>query len=570
MSQEVAGIRETLELSDDDDCMFPSAPSPPNGQFESVQSSSDLLFGHGPHPVTADLLEPLPEEIRQNLLDLYRDRVDCIFKGTFWPAAFNAIGQLYNDQDDVPYSSSIRALEFSLYFMAICTLNQDECQSIMGEDKPKLLRKYRTAVEIAMSRAQLLQNPDKLVLQSFIIYLLGLRTCMQYSTCWTLLATAVRVANAIGLPNKLYTGRTEIGDELKLRMWYCIGMLDTMTSYDRGLPPITTIDDFHRVPLNVNDTDMSGYVAPTIPSTGFTSMSFFYVIQESVRCSRSLLAVRSAGDGSWTDWDEKLRLVADFEERMRQHCDQIQHIPYPFARYVQYYAQDVLLNFKLVLRRPPYRTKTSPAPPWDNLDLMQCTTEILELDLKLATDKEVAPWAWLPRSWIKWYALAVLLAELCEPRCSELTERAYSVAKDAFNRYNPLIIDTDLKSVWKPVSKLMRRVEDFRIAKMQIHSEPQGMPQQPPSDMQYISNGTTNGHNTSSAGTNLSALTIDDSSNSPWGRSFEGPMFSVLTHNDPIWQSNTDELSATDNTSWLNWDNFLGDVSGSWDLHAVI
>lgn len=125
-------------------------------------------------------------------MTIYHDRVDCLFKATYWPAAETVIRKKY-DNDEKPSSAAtnaattttttmttstssassevLNALEQSIYFMAICTMTESECEQMMYESKKNLLHRHRHAVEAALTRSEFLVNPDKLTLQSFVLYL---------------------------------------------------------------------------------------------------------------------------------------------------------------------------------------------------------------------------------------------------------------------------------------------------------------------------------------------------------------------------------------------------------------
>jgi hypothetical protein len=101
-------------------------------------------------------------------------------------------------------------------------------------------------------------------------------------------------------------------------------------------------------------------------------------------------------------------------------------------------------------------------PSNDEFNVLEVATEVLERNMRLKVP-EIAPWAW--KSWVKWYALALVLAELCGQPEPMLAERAFYVAKESFENYAPLIADAEAGMLWKPIVKLMRRVKHIRETK---------------------------------------------------------------------------------------------------------
>lgn len=60
---------------------------------------------------------------------------------------------------------------FGIYCMAVCSMTQDECSSIFGEDVNTLLARYQAGARQALSRAGLLRSSDMTILQAFVLYL---------------------------------------------------------------------------------------------------------------------------------------------------------------------------------------------------------------------------------------------------------------------------------------------------------------------------------------------------------------------------------------------------------------
>ena len=109
------------------------------------------------------------------LLDIYRDRVDCLFKVTHL-AGIRGYLKERDTSGRLPYAASALALEQAILFMAICTMTENECRVMLYEEKVALTSRYRGAAEMAISRAGLLTTPDKLVLQAFVLYLVRSET----------------------------------------------------------------------------------------------------------------------------------------------------------------------------------------------------------------------------------------------------------------------------------------------------------------------------------------------------------------------------------------------------------
>ena len=94
---------------------------------------------------------------------------------------------------------------------------------------------------------------------------------------WTLLALAVRMAEAINLHlNEGSSKCTPFETEMRRRCWHALGGLDINAAVDRGTEPMLA-GKLHSVavPANVNDTDIYPEMKePIVSREGFFDMSF--------------------------------------------------------------------------------------------------------------------------------------------------------------------------------------------------------------------------------------------------------------------------------------------------------
>ena len=455
LSEEVTGLRETLEESDEEDILENPSNDDLEGTPATLVPAHSLLFNH--HSTEPDMLQRPFNPTRKVLLHVYHTRVDCLFKALHWPTTSKAIEGHYNEPGTTS-SPSLRALEFAIYFAAICSMNDIETTSMLFSDRQSLMGRYRRAAEISMTKARLLQDPDLTVLQAFVIYLLGLHAYREYATSWSLLPVAVRIANGLGLPSNTAHARSPLERELRRRVWFCIAVLDSKTSMDRGFAPMIPVNDLSNPPSITSDSELTQRAA--LPSTLTSNeMAFCHVTYQATICARKLCDPPT-GDSS--SWDAKVSVVSKFDQSMKSFRSVLDASKDPYAQFTAFAAKDIALNMHLLARRPPYRCKQCPVPPSDDFNILERTTEILQRGLQKTNDSTFAPWAWFTKAWVKWHTLAVLLAELCVPRSGDLAERAFLVAQATYSQYSELVSQPDAGMLWKPVAKLYRRVQQVR------------------------------------------------------------------------------------------------------------
>lgn len=68
---------------------------------------------------------------------------------------------------------ALEALKFAVYFAAVCTFSEPECQQRFQEGRDKVSDKFRLATEVMLCRASLQTTKDITVLQAFAIYLVS-------------------------------------------------------------------------------------------------------------------------------------------------------------------------------------------------------------------------------------------------------------------------------------------------------------------------------------------------------------------------------------------------------------
>ena len=88
---------------------------------------------------------------------------------------------------------------FSIYYMTILTLTQDEAILRFGLDRQKALDRFRFATEQALARAGFLLSQDITLLQAFHLYIGSLSRDLDDSSVPTMVNLMVNIAQSMGL-----------------------------------------------------------------------------------------------------------------------------------------------------------------------------------------------------------------------------------------------------------------------------------------------------------------------------------------------------------------------------------
>lgn len=167
LSSAFAGPKDGLENTDDvgdasgsiDDQFLQSDTS--YGSLEPHR----LLFGDTSLGHTTFNLSPA---LKDHLLNVYKERVDCIFKPLHWPSSLAAIQEQGLKYQDKTEKAVIRALEYALYFTSACTLFDYEL-----DQRQEIVDALRQECENGLVRAGLLATTSCRLLQAFVRYLVS-------------------------------------------------------------------------------------------------------------------------------------------------------------------------------------------------------------------------------------------------------------------------------------------------------------------------------------------------------------------------------------------------------------
>jgi hypothetical protein len=323
-------------------------------------------------------------------------------------------------------------------------------------------------------------------------------------------------------------------------------MMDTHAALDRGTLPVISYDDLGPPPLELDDKDMSPTFVPSTSSPGFNEMSFFSMGHMSVTCHKKLLQMSGSTED---EWREKLRIVQEYDTTMHHKYCNIDSSASLIQRLANFSTLEITTSMHLLLRRPPYRQEKEVVPAWDDFDVLKVGATVLERSL-LVNGPEFRIFEW--KSWVKWHALAVVLAELLSRPPGPSTEKTFMVASKCYDVYARVIADSEGGMLWKPIAKLMRR-----LRKMRGHTPPTPDPEQPdfpPAVISLPKDGLDLPGNY-----NLNGLTIQE------------PLPSYQVPADLVWYDNGnagtafldggDLLMGNYHDPQLNWDMFLDEVN---------
>ncbi|GAD96241.1 C6 transcription factor [Paecilomyces variotii No. 5] len=457
--QETRGLRQVLDTTSKEPTEVTEESSDVNAQLLGF---SPQEHGHSPLEKShiRDILEQYSTPgVSIKLSEIYLQRVDPLFKVIHRPSLS---AYLFKKQKYLDYTHghpAVEALICSIEYAAVCSLTDEECLSLMGENKIPVISTYHMATELALSRAGLFTRNDVTALQAFIIYLLATRTHDSSRKVWTMLSLAIRISQALylHLENTPFPVET-FEREMRRRLWFAVGLLDTQASLDRATEPMIPGSWLKsNLPSPIDDCDIHfGFNGPLKRREGFTEMNFTLILCKAQYFTR-LLNFSFSQETRAKDLNERQRYVDEF----RQTTSILLRGSRPEKEALHWYmnkvAELVSADLQLLVFRPLQRHGDWKPPQVGGSSLLTLAVGIIETSYATLNNTRILPWRWLEVIFVQWYALAVSIAEFCVCEDMSLVERHWSTVESAFDRFRDLVADSERGMLWRPIENLMER-----------------------------------------------------------------------------------------------------------------
>lgn len=241
------------------------------------ETAHHFLFGSPASTAAVTTMHPDQARIFR-LWQVYLDNVNPLLKVTHTPTLqariIDAMGNLGN------VSAPLEALMFSIYCLAVLSLTNPQCESMLGSPKRDLLSGYQFACRHALLNCNVLQSSDHDCLTALFLYLVTLRTRSQTRNyplltvmlvnqvsikpstdpraLSSLLAVAIHGVQRLGYHREaMNTGRPVLEGELRRRLWWALVSFEhrVCETYNHRTTTLSVAWNCH-VPLNLNDFEL--------------------------------------------------------------------------------------------------------------------------------------------------------------------------------------------------------------------------------------------------------------------------------------------------------------------------
>ncbi|RWA07256.1 hypothetical protein EKO27_g7849 [Xylaria grammica] len=196
------------------------------------------------------------------------------------PSPAHAFLEATTDPSAIP--KNVEALLFSIYVMAVATLDEKECQQQLGCAKEEAYQRFSTGCRIALMRIGILKTYDLVVLQALVLYFFSLAGRVDRHAAWILNGVTVRVAQKMGLHRDgELLGLPPFETEMRRRIWWQIILIDTVYALMSGLGQSLLPRSWDtKQPNNIHDADLYPTMTTLQPRNGPTDMIYCLVCYE--------------------------------------------------------------------------------------------------------------------------------------------------------------------------------------------------------------------------------------------------------------------------------------------------
>ncbi|KEF59482.1 uncharacterized protein A1O9_04326 [Exophiala aquamarina CBS 119918] len=444
-----------------------------------------VFFGAGVANIDLSTLHPAPIQIFQ-LWQIYLDNVNPLLKVTHVPSLQSRIIEAVGDLNSI--SHTLEALMFSIYCTAILSLQVDECQTTFGSSQSDLLARYRFGCQQALLNSGFLRSDDRDCLTALLLYLISIRPAAVPVSLATILATAIRIAQRMGIQSEATLAKLPaLEAEMRRRLWWALVLFDTRVSETTNHGEVTLGPTWDcKIPLNVNDSDLRPGMKEPRAFQGTTTDALFAVVRSKLgdflryntlhlditNPVLKQIARPSQSDSISGETDDISRLEAEIEAKYLKFCDE--ENPLHFLTIWTTRAQ--LAKWRLMEHCLKYIDDASIARTESQRDTAtSIAMRVLQCDTKIMSSPLTRGFVWLHHLYFPFPAYLQVAQDLRTRPHSKLNRQAWEVLSDDYEAWSKYLDDKEGRGkspVFLIFAKLILQAWDTSKTSGHIQQEP--------------------------------------------------------------------------------------------------
>jgi Fungal specific transcription factor domain len=427
-----------------------------------ADESNEFVLGLTPNSNLVQHLHPSSDNIFK-IWQVFLENVNPMTKIVHYPSLQRQLVKASADLENIP--KGLECLMFAIYTIAVGSLDDSECEALLGEARKTLLSRYRHGARRALARARFLGTADLVVLQAFVLYVLSIRPESDARTVWTLAGVANRIAQSMGVHRDgKALGVPPFETELRRRLWWQITILDFRSAELTGSGRFGDISlSDTEVPINVNDSDIwPGMKSSPVASTRPTELVICLLRCEFGKFWKDKLMqkTREGGEGvsQVTSDINNIRLgfansAPDISTQERDHfIDELEHrLEEKFLRYCEpaiptqfatsLIARSAINSMRLMAHHPRRYKDESQIPDAERALLWKTAIKLLEGDNLACSTKGLKRFMWHTRVYFQWQALIYILSQLKKHATGEDVDAAWRQIDEIYDNHPEFIIE---------------------------------------------------------------------------------------------------------------------------------
>ncbi|KAI9848020.1 MAG: hypothetical protein M1838_000666 [Thelocarpon superellum] len=357
-----------------------------------IAPAPTLFFGGVPGQ--SSLMSFLPSKMAADrLIEQYMISVHpmcrCVHRPTFERQYANFWGDV---SVAVEPAFSVQALVFAAMLSGVVSVTEQAVLDEFGVEKPALVDTLRQGTEMALAKANFLRSTKMETLQAFVMYLIPLCRDEVSRAHSALVATAIRVAQCMGLHRDGQNyGLSPVEIHVRRLIWHQVSFLDLRTCEAQGPAPIIHSDEYDtKIPYNLDDAD----VQLQQNSEKWTDATFSIIRFECTEIHRVIWTDRPRLEKKKISLTHTLAKIEAFRKKMDERVGKILNPRIP----IQKCARVVLVLmisrlYVMVLHRYLLSAPHKIPDRFRELVVNNALGQV-ECAIQLDTEPALAPWAW--------------------------------------------------------------------------------------------------------------------------------------------------------------------------------
>ena len=470
---------DTRRMGDDgassEDDYFPTSTPSTQEQHREPAERHAFLFQNDMSPSSpgGQDFHPLPSQI-PFLLDVFEENMNIIMHVVHMPSIRKMVRSSRGSKPQIAFKH--QALLFSIYYAAITSMEDEDVLANFGATKTDLNLKFRRGLEQTLARADFLNDPDIVHVQTLTIFLALARRYDSPVYIWMMTGLLIRMARSVGLhrDGSQFSYLFPFEVEQRRRLWWMVIVVDIRASEDQGTEFTITEGSFDtKMPLNINDSDIEPETKEMpLERQGVTDMSLGVAMCELALMSMQLMASSPQTGGA--SLEDQARLLGSHRSKLEEGYAKYSTNPDDIINWVGVVVTRIVLS-KLTLLVYLPSLFASPSDQFSDQvrdKLLVAAIEIAEHNHALNAETRCRQWRWIYQTYTHWYAIVWLLIEISRRQWSPTIERAWIALHSPWLIPSQISIAKDVR-MWIPLRKLMAKARSHRASQLeQIRKNP--------------------------------------------------------------------------------------------------